>query len=200
MLSNNETIQTIYQRRAVRKYFDKTIDKNIINHIIDAGRMAPSAMNTQPCKFYILTKKEDIQLFSKEIRYSVTCGIPHMGIKNILKAGLEGLKHLSFGIEFLKEKDPVFHSAPVVIFITTPKNYEWSGLDVGMCAQNIMLTAKALGLDSCPIGFGKFVMHAKSYQQLRIPSNEVVQLAVILGYGNESPTIHPRKKDNVLYL
>lgn len=200
MSIKTETIQTIYKRRAVRKYLEKAVDKSTIEEIIDAGRMAPSAMNTQPWKFYILTKKEDVQLYSKEIRHSIIHGIPHIGIKNAMRSVLEGFKHLSFGIEFLKEKDPVFHGAPVVIFITAPKDYEWAGLDIGMCSQNMMLTAKAVGLDSCPVGFGKFVMHAKSYQQLHIPTNEEVQLSIIIGYGNEDPEMHPRKKNNVRYI
>jgi len=197
---NSETIQTIFQRRAVRKYSDKEVDRTTIEKIIDAGRMAPSAMNTQPWKFYVLTKKADIEFYSKEIRHSITHALPHIGLKSIFKAGLEGLKHLSFGIEFLKEKDPVFHGAPVVIFITAPKDYEWAGLDIGMCSQNMMLSAKALGLDTCPVGFGKFVMYSKSFNQLGIPEKEEILLAIIIGYGNEEPEIHPRKKDNVIYL
>ena len=54
----NEVLKIIYARRAVRKYNDKPLDRKIIEELLDAGRMAPSAINKQPWKFYILTKKE----------------------------------------------------------------------------------------------------------------------------------------------
>ncbi len=196
----NETLKTIYERRAVRKFKDKAVTKEIIEQLLDAGRMAPSAINRQPWKFYIVTKKEDIKLFSKEIGTAALKSIPQMGIKNIVKAAASSITHLSHGIDFLKAPDPVFHGAPVVIFITAEKDNEWAGLDIGMCTQNIMLAAKSLGLDSCPVGFGKFIMQAKSYSKLNIPAKEQVLLAVIIGYRDESPEVHERKRDNVIYI
>src|SRR6185312_1236877 len=152
----NEVIKTIYERRAIRKFKDKTVDKKIIEQLLEAGKMAPSAINKQPWKFYVVTKKEDVQLFSKEIGTAALKSIPQMGVKNIVKAAASSIMHLSHGIDFLKAPDLVFHEAPVVIFITAPKDNEWAGLDVGMCSQNIMLAAKSMGLDTCPVGFGKF--------------------------------------------
>src|ERR1035437_1286380 len=66
-VKSNETLKTIYERRSVRKYLNKPVDKAIIEKILDAGRMAPSAINKQPWGFHILTNKETIRTFSKEI-------------------------------------------------------------------------------------------------------------------------------------
>ena len=63
----NEVIKTIFERRAVRKYQNKTVSKDLIEQLLEAGRMAPSAMGKEPWRFYIVTAKEDIQLYSKEI-------------------------------------------------------------------------------------------------------------------------------------
>ena len=196
----NEVIKTIFERRAVRKYKNKPVSKEIIEQLLDAGRMAPSAINKQPWKFYILTSKEDIDLFSGEIIRVGLKSIPSLGIKNIAKAVISGITHLSHGIDFLKAKDPVFHGAPVIIFITAPKENEWAALDVGMCSQNIMLAAKSLGLDSCPVGFGKFVEKTKHFSKLNIPSTDQVHLAIIIGYGDETPEVHERNKNNIFYI
>lgn len=196
----NDTIKTIFERRAIRKYKEKAVSKEIIEQIIDAGRIAPSAMNRQPWKFYVVTSKEDIKLFSHEIAKQGLKTIPKTGIKEAVKSIVTGITNLSHGIDFLLSKDPVFHEAPVVIFITAPKDNEWAALDIGMCSQNMMLAAKSLGLDSCPIGFGKFVEKTKSYSKLNIPSDERVHLAIIIGYGDEKPEVHKRKKDNVFYI
>jgi nitroreductase len=199
----NEVLKTIYERRAVRKFKDKVVEKKLIEELIDAARMAPSAINNQSWKFYVVSNKEDIKTYSKEITRSAIKSIPKMGMKNIAKAvvsGISHITHLSEGIDFMKAEDPVFHGAPVVIFITAPAEYEWAGLDIGMCTQNMMLAAKSLGLDTCPVGFGKFIMQAKSYDKLKIPKKEQVLLALIIGYGDETPSVHERKKDNVTFL
>lgn len=96
--------------------------------------------------------------------------------------------------------DPVFHGAPVVIFITSPKDNEWAGLETGMCAQNMMLAAKSLGLDTCPVGLAKFIDQTATYHRLEVPAEEQVQLAVVIGYGAEKPEAHPRAKHTTIFI
>ena len=195
----NEILKTIYERRSVRKFKDILPDRSIIEQLIDAGRMAPSAINKQPWKFYILTNKEDILAFSVETSKAALKGIMKSGIKGIIKTGKD-LLHFSHGADFFKTDDPIFHGAPVVIFITSPKDNEWATLDIGMCSQNIMLAASSLGLDSCPVGLGKFVEQTSLYNKLNIPSTEQVDLAIIIGYGDEHPEVKERIKDNIFFI
>jgi nitroreductase len=161
--------------------------------------MAPSAMNEQPWKFYVVTHQETIQSFSKEIS-KITA-------KELLKAGpgrvIKTIIHLfnfSQGLKYLKTKDHVFYEAPVIIFITGPRNNEWVDLDIGMCAQNIMLAAKSMGLDTCPVGFGKFLEHTKLYPQLKASPKEEIKLSIILGYGDETPEVHKRITKNAFFI
>ncbi len=195
----NDTLKTINERRAVRKYKDIPVMEEIIEILLSAGRMAPSAMNKQPWKFYVLQNKEKIKAFSHEIVKVAAKQIKHTSPGDILR-NLSAF-HLSDVVGFfLGDSDPIFHSAPAVIFITSPKNDEWAALDIGMCAQNIMLAAKSMGMDSCPVGFAKFMMEINSYPELNIPDSEELQLAIVVGYGDEQPEVHKRIKDNVVYL
>lgn len=194
-----ETLQTIYERRSVRKYKNKFVDKSTIEKILEAGRMAPSAMNEQPWKFYVVTNKETIHSFSKEIS-KITAkeflkADPGRIIKNIIH-----LLNFSMGFRYLKTKDHVFYEAPVVIFITGPRDNEWVDLDIGMCAQNMMLAAKSMGLDTCPIGFGKLLEHTKLYPQLKTSAREEIKLSIIVGYGDETPEVHKRIKKNAVFI
>ena len=125
--------------------------------------------------------------------------IPKMGIKNIAKAVMSGITHISTLVDFFTATDPVFHGAPVAIFITALKDDEWAALDIGMCSQNIMLAAKSLGLETCPVGFATYIEKAEHYSKLGIPPNEKVHLAIIVGYGDKQPPLHARKKDNAFY-
>jgi nitroreductase len=194
-----ETLQTIYERRAIRKYKDRPVNKSTIEKILDAGRMAPSALNAQSWKFYIVTNRETISLFSKAITKTAAKEFIKAVPKKIIQS-IINLFRFSHGLHFPKTTDHVFYEAPVVVFITASKDNEWAALDIGMCAQNMMLAAKAMGLDSCPVGFGKYIKHTKLYPRLHIPSSEEIHLAVILGYGDENPEVHKRIKTNATFI
>jgi nitroreductase len=179
----NDIRKFIYERRAVRKYRNTAVERKLLDEVIDAGRMAPSGMNLQPWKFYVVMDRDLINKMDDQVRIVVQdiYSMPQM-------------------VEFLKTKNPIFHGAPVVIFITAPKENEWAALDIGMCAQNMMLAAKAAGLDSCPIGLGKFIERTSLYSLLEIPVTEHVIISLSIGYGDEKPPVHERKKDNVVYV
>ena len=195
----NETLHTIYTRRAVRKFKDKPVSRTLIDQVLDAGRMAPSAINRQPWKFYVLDDKEKISLLSAAAGKVAAKALLSSGLRSIAKTAKEAL-HFGHSSGFLKPSSAVFHDAPVVFFITAPKDNEWAPLDIGMCAQNIMLAARSLGLDTCPVGLGKYVEKAPEYAYLRIPATEQLLLTIVLGYGDEQPEAHERLKDNIVYL
>ena len=195
----NDTLETIYKRRSIRKFKDNSPDRKTIETLIDAGRMAPTAINQQEWKFYVLTDREKIKALSKEIIKAGSKGLIKEGFKNLKKIFRGGF-HLSQGIDFIREEDPVFHSAPIVIFITAPRNNEWAGLDIGMCCENMMLAATSMGLATCPVGFGKFVMQTPGYPLLNIPDDEIVHIAIAIGYGDETPEMKERRKDNIIFV
>ncbi|MFH1288438.1 MAG: nitroreductase family protein [bacterium] len=54
----NQITETIKKRRSVRKYLDKPISKEILQELIDTGRLAPTARNEQPWEFVVVTNRE----------------------------------------------------------------------------------------------------------------------------------------------
>ena len=184
---HNQTLKTIYERRAIRKFKEQPVAKELIFELLEAGRMAPSAMNKQPWHFYILNNKEGIKALSNAILHHSKLAMLKAGIKEIVNSILHpGSFHLKDGIDFFSHEDPIFHGAPVVIFISSTKGNEWAHLDVGMCAQNIMLAAKSLGLDSCPIGLAKFIEHTDEYNEFEVPSSEEINLAIIIWHSYQA--------------
>lgn len=200
-ITKNETLKVIYERRAVRKFKDKAVEKELLLELLNAARMAPSAINKQPWHFYVLTNTEMIKRFSSAIIKHSKMAMLKAGLKEALHHLLHpGSFHLKDGMDFLKAEDPIFHGAPVVIFISSEKSNDWASLDIGMCAQNIMLAAKSLGLDTCPVGLAKFIENTDEYKELHIPSSEQINLAILVGYGNENPAVHERKQDNATFV
>ena len=52
--------QVIKTRTAVRKFKNEKISKELIDKILYAGLLAPTAKNNQPQKIYVVTKDEDL--------------------------------------------------------------------------------------------------------------------------------------------
>lgn len=88
----------------------------------------------------------------------------------------------------------------MVIFISAPRKNRWAPIDVGMCCQNMMLAAKSLGLDTCPVGLAKFLEKTDKVSILGMSPREEIQLALIVGYGDETPPTHKRKKNNLKFI
>jgi nitroreductase len=54
-------IQLAKQRYSCRKYTTQTVEKEKLLHILEAGRIAPSAANFQPCHFIVLQDKNKLE-------------------------------------------------------------------------------------------------------------------------------------------
>ena len=58
----------IRRRTAVRKFSEKKLDKEKLDKILEAGRLAPTAKNNQPIKIYVLNSNEAIIKLDKATR------------------------------------------------------------------------------------------------------------------------------------
>ncbi len=56
-----DLFKSLYERRSIRKYTNKIIDKEIIENVIRAGMYAPSAVNKQPWHFVVFKDKDTIR-------------------------------------------------------------------------------------------------------------------------------------------
>ncbi len=53
-----DAIEAIKTRRSVRKYLDKEVPKELLEIIVDCGRLSATARNEQPWEFIVITDKE----------------------------------------------------------------------------------------------------------------------------------------------
>ena len=53
-----EVLPEILQRRSIRAYTAQAVEKEQIDRIVEAGRLAPSAKNRQEWRFIVIQKKE----------------------------------------------------------------------------------------------------------------------------------------------
>jgi nitroreductase len=175
--------ECIKGRRSVRSYLDKPVEKEKIDKILEAGSLAPSAMNRQPCRFTVVEDKAKIRELSDKTK------------KNIGALGY-GLRIA----EFMKVKeDVIFYNAPLVIFISIPKGDDkWVKLDCALAAENMFLAAFGMGLGSCYIGFATSLNNdPEVLKDLSVPDDCEIMAPLIFGYPKEWPK-PKEKKLNVL--
>ncbi len=195
----NEVLQAIYNRRAVRKYKDVPVHLQFVEVILNAGRMAPSAINRQPWKFYVISNPGLIRECSEKIKKAAGKAMLRTGIKQLAKTAIEAL-HFPKSVGFMTSDDPIFHGAPLVILITGPRDDEWAAVDIGLCSENMMLAAHAIGIASCPVGFARYVEDTGIREKLGISEEEEVVLALVFGYADEIPQAHGRQSDNAVFF
>ncbi len=60
----------IFDRRSVRAYQDRPVDKKVLIRLCEAGMMAPSARNTQPWQFLVIEDPERRKAVSRMSSFS----------------------------------------------------------------------------------------------------------------------------------
>lgn len=66
MMSENEQIRLLKERRSIRRYDTRPIEDAILTQIFEITRWCWSAVNRQPWKFYVIRNKELISKVAKE--------------------------------------------------------------------------------------------------------------------------------------
>lgn len=60
--------EVIRKRTSVRKFSDRKLEKEKLDKILEAGRLAPTAKNNQPIKIYVVQSDEGIDKIDKATR------------------------------------------------------------------------------------------------------------------------------------
>lgn len=174
--------ETIKSRRSIRKYQQKPVARELIEQCIEAARLAPSACNSQPCRFVVLDDKTVKENFCQTVFTGLYSSCKNLGM-----------------------------NAPVLIAvcakaggnITTRLGQVISGtkfylIDTGIAVEHLVLKAQDLSLGTCWIGWFD-TKKAKKF--LKLPFDVKCEILIALGYPDESPSPRPRKefKDIISY-
>lgn len=60
-----DVFEAVQQRKSVRAYADEPVPQDKLQKILEAGRLAPSARNTEPWHFIVVTDSEKRKILSK---------------------------------------------------------------------------------------------------------------------------------------
>ncbi len=65
----NDILQTIFQRRSIRKYQEKPVEREKLEKLLQAAMAAPSAMNGKPWEFVVITDPATMAQFRQLLKY-----------------------------------------------------------------------------------------------------------------------------------
>ncbi len=166
-------LELVKTRQSVRKYAPRAVEPEKIDQCIEAARLAPSACNSQPWKFVVLTDPE---------------------LKN--KVARETYNAVVQFNKFVPE-------APVVVVLVMErptlvsqiggriKDKDFYLMDVGIAAEHFCLQAAELGLGTCMLGWFN---EKKIAALLNIPKKKRIGLIITLGYPQDDAIREKKRK------
>jgi nitroreductase len=203
----------IVSRRSIRAFLSTPVAREDIEAILEVASRAPSGTNTQPWRVVVLTgaakdrlgdailaayaDPQEAQRHTEEYPYYPREWVsPFIDRRRKVGWDLYALLGLTredkAGMAAQHGRNYRFFDAPVGLIFTVDRVMEQgSWLDYGMFLQNIMLAARARGLDTCPqAAFTQY--HRIIAEQLQLPSNEMLVCGMALGFAD------PGKVENTL--
>ena len=199
-----EIIDAIRKRRSTRGFKPDPVPKDMIREILEIATRAPSAMNTRPWEFIVVTgdplrkmREENVKkLAAGEARHPdhEVISWPRDSIYRTRQVDLA--KHI-FRIMDIPREDKLkraawlergfrYFDAPAAIIMMVDKTLSGGGplLDFGAIIQNICLAAGHFGLGTCIHDQG--VMYPDVVRQhTGIAQSKRIIIAVSIGYPDE---------------
>jgi coenzyme F420-0:L-glutamate ligase/coenzyme F420-1:gamma-L-glutamate ligase len=184
----------IQERRSIRRFNGSSIPPEILQRVLEAATMAPSAHNRQPWRFVILTTLEDKQSLANALGERLREDRLADGDdpNQIARDVAQSIERIS--------------SAPVVVIgclsmeamdvypdeRRSTAEYIMAVQSVSMAAQNLLLAAHAEGLGACWLCAPLFAKDLVR-EELSLPEGWEPQGVIILGYPAEAGQERPRR-------
>ena len=193
--------RAITTRRSVRAFLPRPVARATVEQILAVASRAPSGTNTQPWRAYALAGKPKERLTraiaaaydagesTREFHYYPTKWFePYLARRRKIGWDLYGLLGIGRAekerMHAQHRRNYLFFDAPVGLVFTIDRELETgSWLDYGMFLENVMIAARARGLDTCPqAAWMEFPRQIA--EVLRLPENEQVVCGMAVGYAD----------------
>ena len=152
--------ETITARRTIRKFRQEPVPRDVLERLVDAARLAPSAANLQPLEYVVVDAagpRAEVFPCLKWAAYIAPAGDPGPG------------------------EEP---TAYVVTLANTKIREKMFEYDIGAAMENMILAALEEGLGSC---WMLSIDRDKLRSILGVPENYRIDSVLALGYPAEEP-------------
>ena len=147
-------LELIRSRRSNRVFSKEPLSKELLDRIIEAAYLAPTASNGQELEFVAVTDPKQLKMISRYVVDSFSKTLRQMKlpiVRTIIKTAAPGLWRYVPMLEQLQReyeagKDPILRGATAVIFICAPKKSLFGCHNANLAYQNGSLMAESLGV------------------------------------------------------
>ena len=189
----------VRSRRSVRAFRPDPLRRQLVEEILEDAASAPSGANTQPWRVYALSGAVKDELgralvaafraaaapvpahFPQPLPATHQARLADFGARYYGSLGIDRGDAAARARQ--TERNFSFFGAPVgLVFGIDRRLKPHSWIDLGLFAQNVMIAAKARGIDTCPqVAFAQF--HDLIAQRLDMPPEEVTAFGMAMGVG-----------------
>lgn len=177
-------MEAIQKRRSIRKFKPDPVPDELIEQMLEAARLAPSASNRQPWRFQILKDQEqkerilgDTTFGSKHVLQApvvIVCG-------SELLTFVKGHKMAPPGSDYFGADSDDWES--IKEFVADAQ------VNTAVAVEHMVLTGTALGLGTC---WAQRLRYGQIARLLGWPRHIVVFALLLVGYADEDPEPRPR--------
>ena len=182
-----DVMTAIDSRHSCRMFDGKPVPGEVIDKLLHAAALAPSAWNTQPWRFHVASGKardalaEAIALTTVHIQEYMEMMAPEQ-MESI------GRFYSDLGL------------APIILAVTVPSSADEvervnTYVSAGCALENVLLAAGEFGLGCCSITAPVWVRD-KLMEILEVPDDWEIVSLVVLGFAAEVP-VAPKHKQNI---
>jgi nitroreductase len=162
-LAGNPLLETVLKRRSVRSFSTRAIPDDVFAAILEAGRVAPSAVNLQTWTFAVFTAESWRATFGHPIPFAAPRAILVMGDTHRVRTVLDA-----------------FPTSPLV-------EYTVAVMNASLAAMNMNIAAEALGVSSVMLSeTGRSGLLDAGYLKdtLALPDGVFPLMTIVLGYND----------------
>jgi nitroreductase len=178
------------ERRSIRKYKPDPIPDDMLARIMESATWAPSAMNRQPWKFFVLHDEMRDRLAAL-----------HQGLIDEIEDKIRE-KYGEEGVELRRNLYRNFGNAPVAIVCFTDRREGTPNRNVisaALACENLVLAAQAEGLGSLMMTSSLAMTDEISFLCGVDQKEMMLVLVILLGYPDDQPEAPIRRKKRIVH-
>lgn len=183
-----DVVEAIKTRRSIRRFTQEGVSKTTIHELIEAAIQAPSSMNAQPWSFAVLQDRAILDAISQQTKEYLLDTMEQRPM-------LEKYRDL-----FENPQYDIFYGATTLLIVCGKVEFPKTEIDCALAAQNIMLSAHAMDLGTCWIGFAKVFLNTPHIKEvLGIPATYTVVAPLVVGHpAAANSSVVSRKEPEII--
>jgi nitroreductase len=182
-------IDAIYKRHSVRSYLPDTVDQQTIHALLAAAVQAPTGLDLESWAFVVVQNRDVLKKLSEHAKECYLQEVHRIRLDQGRRT-FEHIENPDFNI---------FYNASTLILICARSEDLLGGASCWLAAENLMLTACAMGLGTCVIGSSVAGLNSpEAKAELGIPDLYAVIVPILLGVPTSDGVPAPRKPPKIL--